>query len=302
MKKVNEKPIIGSGSGSGSGSAAGSGNGTGQGTNVGSGSGSGTGSNAEPDENSGNNPVVSPILPVLVVIPYLKDASQGNELQFAVAGWKKHFDQKEMKIVIVGDNEPFMESDPLITHLPHVRVSENPPLDIASKMMLVMKTFPEHEGMVWSNDDIFAVNDFDLVDVMSLRCIGTLAGDAKSSNPFQRNMARTVDVLRAEGLPLWNYSCHIPVYYEFEKLLHLFEKFDLEKESYLIASLYFNSFYPKRIPLTLNIVYDNVKCGIYRQNPNMDVVKAAFREKMWINNSQEGFLPSVMQMLADHYA
>lgn len=283
---------------SGSGSSSGSGYGSGSG----SGSGSGVDSLDPTGVNASSVEETEVKKKILVCIPYLKAGAQGNELELAVAGWKRHF-KEDFVLVIVGDDEPFMEGDDQIIHLPHTCVANgNPPLDIIQKMLLVINRFPEYQGMVWANDDMYAINNFDLNDVKLLKCIGLLAGDANSSNHFQRNMAKTAKVLKDAGKSLWNYATHLPVYYEFEKLLELIEMHNLEKESHLVGSLYFNTFFPDRIPLKLDITFDNFKCGIYRPNPNMDIVRAAFKNKIWINNSQSGYVPDVMSLISKHYA
>lgn len=241
-----------------------------------------------------------PEKPVHVIIPYLKTSAQGRELEFAVKGWKKHF-KEDFKIVIVGDSEPFMDGDDQIVYLPHTPSQKNPPLDIVEKMLLVIASLPQVDGFVWSNDDIYAVNDFDLTDVKVLKSIGLLAGDLKSTNPFQVNMAKTAQLLKKEGRPIRNFSTHLPVWYDVEKLLELIELYEMDKESYLIHSLYFNYFYPSRVPLKLSINFDNYKCGIYRPNPNMDIVRRAFEDKVWINNSPEGYIPELIKLLDKHY-
>ena len=62
---------------------------------------------AAPMEGAAEGTVMQATVPeyenkVLVVIPYLASAAQGRELEFAVAGWRKHF-KENFLIVVVGD-------------------------------------------------------------------------------------------------------------------------------------------------------------------------------------------------------
>ena len=75
----------------------------------------------------------------------------------------------------------------------------------------------------------------------------------------------------------------------------------MEHNSYIFEDLYFNIFFSDRVPAQLHIDYDNFKCGVYRANPRINYIEKAFKDKIWIQNSVEGWIPELDKMLSDYY-
>ena len=71
--------------------------------------------------------------------------------------------------------------------------------------------------------------------------------------------------------------------------------------SYVMEDLYYNIYYPTRIPLQMNIDFDNLKCGVYRANPRLEYLKRALHKQIWIQNSPPGWIPPLEQLLKEHY-
>ena len=239
----------------------------------------------------------------LVVIPYKASEAQGNELYLAICGWLKHF-KEHFRIVIVGDkpkdlNHELPKNVSEIVHLPHTCQTENPPLDIVAKLQEVIATYPEYPGLILTNDDIYPVNDFDITEVKLLKSDGTLTDRKSTGNLYAENRAKTLKLLQAEQLSVYDYGCHTPVYFEATKFLELVEKFNLTESACLITSLYFNYFYPNRIPVKLELEYDNLKAGVYRQNANLARLQEIKSRKIWINNSVSGWSDQFAAIIAN---
>ena len=243
---------------------------------------------------------------VLVVIPFLAKEAQGRELEYAVAGWRKHF-KEDYLIVVVGDHHPVVDSGEDIFFIDCPRVTPVPGeytchLDHVKKFRKVMEVFPEAKGFVYTCDDMYAVNDFDLVDVKFLKVReNDIKADINSQNEWSRNNAKTKRVLIGEGLPVRNFVCHLPVYYECDKLLKIYDKYDCDHNSYVVEQLYFNTYFGSRIPLVLDIDYDNLLCGVRRSNPRVWYIEEAMKRKIWLQNSIEGWIPAFEDILRKHY-
>lgn len=243
---------------------------------------------------------------VLVVIPYLAKEAQGREIEYAVAGWRKHFKENYL-IVIVGDHHPVVDKGDDIYFIECPRVTPVPGeytchLDHVKKFRKVMEVFPEVPGFIYTCDDMYAVNDFDLVDVKVLKVReNEIQAGLDSQNEWSRNNAKTKAVLVKEGLPLRNYVCHLPVYYECERLKAIYDKYDCDNNSYVVEQLYFNTYFPTRIPLVLDIDYDNYLCGVRRPNPRIWYIEEALKRKIWLQNSIEGWIPAFENILKEHY-
>ena len=241
-----------------------------------------------------------------IVIPYLASQAQGRELEYAVAGWRRHFEQPH-HIFIIGDYHPVVSTGDDITFIACPRVPElpgqyRPHLDHVNKFRTFMRLHPEYEGFIYACDDMYAVNDFDIHDVRIVKMLADdIKGNANSKNGWQRDAAKTRALLRSERLPVVNYICHLPVYYELDKLLAVWDRYDCDHVSYVVENIYFNTFYKNRKPLKLDIRYDNLKCGVYRPNPNLDTIRKAFETKVWITNSVKGWIPELDWMLRKYY-
>lgn len=244
---------------------------------------------------------------LLVALPYLKSEAQGRELEFAIYGWLRHF-KEDFKLVIIGDDPGFLDKfSEQVEFVECKRVPVHPTLctkhlDFINKMKKIIALYPEYGAMIWTFDDVYAINDFGLAEIQLLKQNQQeMYGDLRDKNRFIQDMARTRDTLVAEGKSTRNYTTHLPYYFEFEKLLELIDKFDMSNTSYVVECLYYNYFYPNRVPLQLNIMFDNIRCAIWRSNPRMEIVRAAFEKQIWIVNSPEGYIPELVKLLDEHY-
>ena len=244
---------------------------------------------------------------VLVVIPYCSAGAQGREIEYAVAGWRRHFKENYL-IVLAGEDHPVTKTGDDICCVPSERVEGKPMmyrqhLDYVSCFKKVRAAFPESKGFVMVADDCYAVNDFDMTDILLLKCNGQDIAErnAPPTGSFITDKVRTREKLMAEGFPTRNFTTHIPQYFEWDKLEALWERYDMENTSYIMEDLYYNIYHATRIPYQLDLATDNFKCGVYRSNPNVDAIRRAFRTKIWIQNGVLGWIPELDKILSDYY-
>ena len=121
------------------------------------------------------------------------------------------------------------------------------------------------------------------------------------TKPWHIEKRKTKEFLQKNGYPVRNFVTHLPIWFDWDKLEEMFDKYDMDNNSYIVEDLYFNIYYPTRIPAPLHIDHDNFKCGVYRPNPRIEYIKRAFKEKIWIQNSVEGWIPALEAMLAKYY-
>lgn len=241
----------------------------------------------------------------LVVIPYLASAAQGYELDYAIAGWRKHF-KEDYLIVLTGEGLPKYDADDIVCieskRVPDVPNQYRQHLDYVSCLKKVRKAFPESEGFIMVADDCYAIRDFTMKDVKPMKFIhGGIDYDPKSPNAWRRDAMKTKYLLKSLGLPDRNFTTHIPIWFEWDKVEELWDKFDMEHESYVIEDLYFNYYYPVAGAIELNEDSDNIKCGVYNTRPNPERLLAAFSNKIWINNNPDGWQPCLVNLLEMHY-
>lgn len=247
----------------------------------------------------------------LVIIPYLASAAQGKELEYAVAGWLRHF-KCPQHIVIVGEglhkvpawiraqsNLELLESP----RVPEIRGQYRQHLDYVSCLQKVHDRYPGTEGFIMVGDDCYAVNDFDLADVQFLKMLEpSLGGFSEiSPNAWRRDKVKTRNALEKAGLPTRNFTTHLPQWFDWKPLEALWKRYRMDSESYVMEDLYYNTVYKDRIPFQLDRWRDNLKLGVYTKDPDPSELGRAFFHKIWITNSPEGWVPELYNRLENYY-
>ena len=241
----------------------------------------------------------------LVIITYLAKEAQGRELEFAIAGWRRHF-KEDYLIVLTGENLPHFEGEDIAyVESPRVPASEGnyrAHLDYVSCLRKVRAAYPDSEGFILVADDCYAVRDFDLATVKRLKCLpGGIDFDPQSPNIWRRDKMRTKRVLQANGYPQRNFTTHLPIWYEWEKVERLWDEFCMDKTSFVLEDLYHNIYFPVAGAVEIDEDSDSLKCGVYTSHPDLRRLERAFHEKVWITNNPTGWVPCLVELLEKYY-
>lgn len=235
---------------------------------------------------------------VTVVIPFIAEFAQGNELQLALRSWDEHF-RENFNVVIIGDRLPWMNDE--LDVIECTRAGDNPPLDIARKMKMAIESPLVTDKFIWTNDDQYLVSPCMLADFETLKCVGRLDEFPLGTNLYNRNKKRTFDLLKEINAGLWDFSTHTPFVFEKEKLSWLIHNFNLTEEAHLISTLYHNIFFPGFIPYRIDsreaLLNDNLKIGVYRSDADFALMKKLLPGKKIVNNSQRGWTPQLEEIL-----
>ena len=244
---------------------------------------------------------------ILVVLPYFAGGAQGRELEYAVAGWRKHFKENYL-LVIVGDYHPVVDTGDDIMFIDCPRVGEQPEgtyrphIDHVNKFRKVREAFPESTGFVYTCDDMYAVNDFDMVEILfPKRTRNIMGGSSDPKDGWHYDTYKTLCLCEKEGFPIYKWVCHLPVYYEWDKLFEIYEQYDCDHNSYVVENIYFNIHGNGKTAFVLDLDRDNLKCGVYRENPRIEYIRNAFESKIWLQNGVKGWVPELDRMLAKYY-
>jgi hypothetical protein len=244
---------------------------------------------------------------VLIVIPYLASEAQGTELRYCIEGWRRHF-KTPYVIAVVGDDPHIVSVDNDLVHIPCPRVDPIegqylPHLDINHKFKVAHEAFPDTKGFIFCCDDIYAVNDFDLSMVQYPKHMNSaIVGDRNSTNGFKVDKYKTRIILERAGLPKMNWTTHLPQWLEWDKLETIWKAYDMEHNSLVFEDLYFNTYQGTLHALDVSLIdNDNIKCGVYRENPRLEYIERAFRDKIWINNGINGWSDYLAAKLEQYY-
>lgn len=229
-----------------------------------------------------------------IIYPYI-DEAQWHELKYSLRSLEKNCDFI-FKVWIVGDAPSWLSKEVNVIALQQRFV--DPACDVASKLKAVIDHPDVGDNFVWMNDDIYFINPVGLEDIQILKVMGLISNrKADATDIWRLNLNRTYQKLVELDKSLWNYSTHLPCYYNKQLLLELFELLNLEEEPYLIATLYHNYHFGHRIPYTLDDRTDSVKIGSYCSDFNMERMKEFFKKKKFFNHSVAGFNDKVKEIL-----
>ena len=239
---------------------------------------------------------------ILVVIPYLAIAAQGNELELAVTGWRKFF-KEDFLLVIVGDYHPIVDTgdDIVFIDCPQVEPIPGqylPHIDHVHKFRTVREHFPDTEGFVYTCDDIYPVADNTMQDILQPKfpeCGSSIPPfDWRLMRDWYADKGKTADLCDAKGLPRKDWVCHLPVYYEWELLLRIYDKYDCDHNSYIVENIYFNIIYLDNPDAVNSYLYhDEVKTS----NPAIRPIGTV----KWISNANCGWSDKLSDILKHHY-
>ena len=244
--------------------------------------------------------------PYLVVIPYLPSAAQGHEIEYAIAGWRKHF-KEDYLIVVVGEGLPELDAEDVYCleskRVDAVEGQYRQHLDYVKCFRAVRDAFPDSDGFIMVADDCYAVNDFDISDVKFLKMLEPdFEFNPQSPNGWRRDKMKTKKALIEAGLPTRNFTTHLPYWFDWDKIEELWEKYDMDHSSQVIEDLYYNTFYRDRNPFQLQSDTDNLKCGVYDTSKEcVDRLRKAMSTKIWITNSPKGWCNDLEVLLQLHY-
>lgn len=233
-----------------------------------------------------NEKAPAPWTPV-VVIPFKASMARSNELQYAVRAWAKHL--PGCKVVVIGDKLPWFGKG--LGHIPMKPQSKNPQIDVAHKMMAAIASDLVPDFFIWSNDDIYPVCNISISDIDVLKSMGRLGRRGSDGSIYRKNAARTLDALKKSGIRNpWDYATHTPVTFYKEPLADVISKFKCDKEGHLVSTLYFNTVWQGHNPIRVNIgAGGSIIASIWRKNADRKLVKKAFEDRQFINNSDAGW-------------
>lgn len=234
-----------------------------------------------------------------VVIPYVKNKAQGDELKMALRSFDK-FLRFGVNVVIIGDREEWMSD--VVTVIEHECVSDNPQIDVLEKLKLAIVADEVTDKFIWSNDDIYLVAPVMLAHIEVPKNKGILRPELYKGI-YRDNMERTVALLA--DFPKLDFGTHTPVVYEKQSLVDMFERFpELNTGGYLISSVYFNTLFPEFDPISsieLNWQSDNIALSIVSKQPDHKKFQELVSKKIFLNNAESGYSDFLMKYLLEMF-
>jgi len=240
-----------------------------------------------------------------IVIPYIIAGDNCNELRYALRSIAENLSFKgEVVIWLVGDKPDFVKN---INHIPVDRIKGMDYmsyLDTCNKIHEACLNNKIGSGFIYTYDDIYFINKTTVKDIQQLKAMEDMTTikewfkTSKASKKWKNLLRKTLNYLRENKLPIWNYETHCPRYYNKKKALRLIEKHNMLVDPWQFASLYYNTYYPDSKPVLLMPWGAGIKLGVYREFP-CEELREKVGENKFLNYDTASYNDEMKKLISD---
>lgn len=234
---------------------------------------------------------------ISVVIPYLQETSQGDELRYALRSWSKFF-KDDFNIVLVGDKPVWYVGDYIKTISIRGK-SFTRALDITLKLNVIIASKGITDEFIYSYDDVYLLSDCTVKDFQQTIAIETMPANYKmprASGKWKRLLEVTFKSLNLDVV--YNYETHLPRMFKKEWLNMIIQAYRLDKNPMLVSTLYYNEFFDK--PDLILSQNNEFKAGIY-DRINYVRLQQMIRGKKVLNHSENAYNDAMKRLLRELY-
>lgn len=232
-----------------------------------------------------------------VVIPFFKDFCSTDSLILTVASVVRFLRYCDYKIIIIGD-KPVVESDSLpdFIHIPYTALGVSDK-DYAEVLKLAVADEDVSDKFIFMTTDMLIVDFVTMAHIEVCKHLGII--NPKRYLGAERTMMdRTLTLIQTKmsGIPFYDYNSHVPVVYEKDKLMDLFDEFpELMSGDYHIPSVYFNGYACH--PVKLDYQTDQWVLPVINEHPNKSAIDRYVSNKCFVYcaypNNMQIFKPMV---------
>ena len=239
------------------------------------------------------------------IYPYKQKSAQGDELKYSLRSLCQNF-KEDFKVVIVGDKPEWL-SDNARVIAGDFDKSKNPAINVAEKLLKILKDPKIPFNFTWMNDDIYFVNTVTIEDIIKLKTLGKYDSKinyTKETDVFQSYCKAAMDWLFSKGKEsLFVYTTHLPFYFNKTNWKNLLKEIDIMKSPYSLTNLYHNWFFDGKDAIKINH-RDNISAGVYRILPQEDAqkLKQHLDKTKFFTHSPEGFCSVVIEELKKRFS
>ena len=233
------------------------------------------------------------------VIPYRADGAVWKELTIAIRSIMKFY-QGRYKVFVVGD-KPLMHSQSIV-HIPFAKLTGK-----GSKLRDGINKFNYICSLDFINDNfVLMYDDMLLAKPCNINVFRKIVAQNQVTNPrryyfsdrpqrgWYNYFINTFNYLKSKNLPCYNYETHLPKMLNKANILRIINAHNLNTNSFLFHSIYFNSLHNKP-----EIILDNnsqFKCSLM-QSKSIGYIKLHAKNKFFINYGNKGLNDEMKEFL-----
>lgn len=222
-----------------------------------------------------------------------------RELYYSVKSIHRYFKGSPYKIFVVGDHPRMLG----VTHIPCERIKGRrnaKAFDATKKLIKIVNTPQIDDNFIYMYDDIIFLKNLSIKDFIPVMAIDHVKNTQEyfnkgrvPSEEWIKPFKLTIEALKHEKLPTYNYETHLPRYLNKERVAQVIDKFDLEKNAYMFSTLYYNSFYSKP---DIQIRGSLIKADITIPYEENDLVKQV-KGRKFLNYNDMGLNKALQQYI-----
>lgn len=229
-----------------------------------------------------------------IVIPYMHELSQGDELRYALRSWCKHM-RDEFDVVIVGDRPTWYNGNHIqtgsIRNTPYCRA-----FDITAKLYRITSDPNITTEFIYSYDDVYLIGDCTVSD---FRLIVALSDNDRvvGSGKWKRMLQASRNLFKNEPV-VYNYETHLPRMFNKEWLNQLLNVYNFKMNALLVSTVYFNEYHDDP---DIILEKDNpIKAGVYKSMtfPQLEI---KIKDKKFLNHSENAYNNDMRKLLSRLY-
>ncbi len=236
------------------------------------------------------------------VIPFVDSTVKWEELRYALRSIAR-FGIPEDKVFIVASSLPDWVSDEVTLveceQIKGKRFAKS--FDAVEKLKAAIAHADIPDGFIYTYDDTVFLEPIDgVIPVIAVSEIDSAKiTETDGSSIWKEVFSNTLERLRANDLPQFNYETHLPRTFTKRALMHLIEMYGFEKRPYLVATLYFNTFFDKPDFQLHNT--PEIKADI-RSELSLDQIQEAVEGRFCLNYNDAGLNQNLKDFLSDMFS
>lgn len=182
-----------------------------------------------------------------VVIPFVEGPGDSIELRMALRSIERNV-AGNVVVWLIGQAPGWVQNVRHVVMKRETRPRYQKFFDLNRKIHWVSSNEEIEQRFIYTYDDVYFLNPVGLEYLRQPRAgYDTSGNDAWMTKNdadvrWKECMRQTLDALKRENLPLYNYETHMPRVYNKEKALALLEKYDYRNFAFQFATMYFNNY------------------------------------------------------------
>lgn len=202
--------------------------------------------------------------------------------ELSVEKWRKHYPDAQI-LTVGGIVDDTLET---LTFDHHT----DPDVNTANILAAALADESVSEKFILAHINLFPVNDVKEPENLPLTCLARrLQTQRLTCVKNMTELVCTEQLTRQGWTDVYNYETGMPVIFEKEKLIEIFEKFNPQKFPTKIRSLYLNYHFKNTPPIPADFRNGNQCTKIMRVNPDMQIVDRAIRQSRFLYLSDDGW-------------